>query len=477
MSLKRLHAIYAAREDQPGEAVSGIIATTHGDQLVIDPSMTFEPELFERTNFNRATLSSAQPLAGVAPGRAAFQCEAAGRASGTNAPTFAPFLTACSFREDAFNMYQIGSITSGPFYHNEVVTQTGTSATGYVVHDHYDGGGRLYIIPISGTPNGTGVWTGGTSGATATPSTQTLSAGYAYRPVSFPTYIYLKTSGTDPSIGDLVKGQTSGATAVVVALVASTSVTLRLLDGVFTDGETVDNITAGNTFVLTAFSAGSNPAAAQSGSLTIAMTEDATYKVMRGARGTATLNAEIGSPALFGFDFRGLYSSVGSGVAATGQTYTQEVPPSMLGVTFLLGDDAITDDADAYTPRLNSVSFDFGGEVNIPRDMTESTGLYDSAHVTARSMSCEMEVGVAPEANFDFLNKLANSENMRLRFEFGTSSSKKFRITCPGSIINSEDGGDQNGFATRRLSCNLFSRTPGGTDADDAEMVMSYRHT
>lgn len=60
-----------------------------------------------------------------------------------------------------------GGTTSGTYVIGELVTQTGTSATGYLMEDD---AGTIYIEEQSGTFNGTGVLTGAISAATNTPS-------------------------------------------------------------------------------------------------------------------------------------------------------------------------------------------------------------------------------------------------------------------------------------------------------------------
>lgn len=58
---------------------------------------------------------------------------------------------------------------SGPFTAGETATQTGTGATATV--ELAGGSGTLFFVSnVSGSPNGTGVWTGGTSGSTVTPT-------------------------------------------------------------------------------------------------------------------------------------------------------------------------------------------------------------------------------------------------------------------------------------------------------------------
>ena len=60
-----------------------------------------------------------------------------------------------------------GTVAGGPFVIGETVTQTGTGATGYFMENDAN---TLYVMDATGTFNGTGLLTGGISGATYTPT-------------------------------------------------------------------------------------------------------------------------------------------------------------------------------------------------------------------------------------------------------------------------------------------------------------------
>jgi len=64
----------------------------------------------------------------------------------------------------------VGTLTSGTgFVDAETVTQTTTGATATVYKDQGLGITNIIVLDITGTPNGTDVWTGGTSGSVFTP--------------------------------------------------------------------------------------------------------------------------------------------------------------------------------------------------------------------------------------------------------------------------------------------------------------------
>jgi len=78
--------------------------------------------------------------------------------------------------------FTIGAITGGPFTIGEVITQSGTGATGTLIQA--TDSVNLDIVVVAGTFNGTGLLSGADSGATVTPATFTdqpnLKANYKF---------------------------------------------------------------------------------------------------------------------------------------------------------------------------------------------------------------------------------------------------------------------------------------------------------
>jgi hypothetical protein len=70
----------------------------------------------------------------------------------------------------------LGGTTTGTYLTGELITQTGTGATGYFMEDD---GGTIYVEDVAGTFSGTGSLTGAVSGATNTP---TSTAAYTTVP-------------------------------------------------------------------------------------------------------------------------------------------------------------------------------------------------------------------------------------------------------------------------------------------------------
>lgn len=91
-----------------------------------------------------------------------------------------------------------GSVTSGTFTSGEAITQTGTGATISAIFGTVAPGGPIYFdVAIGGTPDATSLWTGGTSGAT-------------YTPTAVPVF-------PDFTSGETITQAVSGATAYLIS--------------------------------------------------------------------------------------------------------------------------------------------------------------------------------------------------------------------------------------------------------------------
>lgn len=134
------------------------------------------------------TLSATLSPRKLAMGEKTIQIQVAGKLVGSGVAATKPehdvFLRACGMASSVVNAIAIGAVTSGPFAPGEEITQATSLAKGTVVRACKNGDAKLYFVIKSGTWSSTGVITGGTSGATATPSAAHAAAGFAYHPVT-----------------------------------------------------------------------------------------------------------------------------------------------------------------------------------------------------------------------------------------------------------------------------------------------------
>jgi len=495
-SVKRLHQVFAKVEGQDGDAVDPTVLFTapYAGTLVIEPAMVFEPEFFDRSNINRPSVSPLQPLAGVTPGSFTFQMELAGAQSGgnPNTPTFASFLVAAGMRQTNISTPEISATSKNAWQGTTFIQDTSLARFRLVRSFHGDPspvpGSKVWLESIDSiTPTNDNLRADiGTAVAVIDPipSPSFAVTGNAWFPASLPQLtIVIAAPGADVptgfgNIGDVLIGQTSGATGVLMETLAgtNTAIHLRRLDKLFVGGEALrfDGMPdidpdVGN---ITASGISQDP---QLYALSMGIIEDGRRRQIHGARGTFSIAGEIGQAALFTFNYKGLITDAGIDDAGPigGVTYKQTVPPVLLGIELAVSDDTITDVADLPAVRLQSFSFDHGSTVEIPREMVEATGLYDAAHIVGRDSTGSLNVSVAPESVYNFLELFANGAAVNATITARDSNDLDFCIAAT-FILSSESGGDQNGFATTDFSLKLASRVVGDVDIDDSELVISF---
>lgn len=147
-------------------------------------ALSDDVEFFQR-RIARSTLSRLGSIPGVRGGGASCEIELAGSGSVATAspPSWKDATRCCGFGWSEQKKITIGAITSGPFQHGETVTQATSNATGRVVGRTLTGTTLLYVVVLSGTFDATNVITGGTSGASATPSAVAVG-GWEVKPIS-----------------------------------------------------------------------------------------------------------------------------------------------------------------------------------------------------------------------------------------------------------------------------------------------------
>jgi len=479
MSLKRLFQVCAVKEAQAGEAVTGasLYTAANANFLVIDPVVEFNPEIFERANINRASLSPFSPLAGVVTGTATFQVELSGTGAAT-VPGWGTLLQACGMREVSTVAVVIGAVggAADAFYNGELVTCVGSGAVVRVIHDTYDGTTLFLCEEVTGTIAALDALTGASSGATAT---VTAGARWVYGTSWVPDSIELidfawsVDTGVNVA-GDVIVGQTSGAVGILQETPVASPTSVRVLDGIFTNAEECWNVTIGGgaanklDFLVAGTSQTNVP------SLSLAVIEDGPAKALKGARGTFSLAGNIGEALLFSFEFLGLKNTLTDEGTVTGVTYTAQVPPAMLGVTFNIWEDAAATTAAFFSPRFSALSWDFANSMGIGRDAGEATGVYGAAHVTSRATSGSITVDVSPEAQYDFIQKVTDGASTHMALTMGSTQGNLFKISCPSAVFTGESGGETEGIANRSLPFRVGSRWPSGVDADNCELVITY---
>jgi len=507
-SIKRLHQIFGMPELQDGEAISAtnLFTDTNADALVIEPAMVFEPELFDRSNINRPSVSPLQPLAGVTPGSFTFQMELAGstdltpseETTGIARPPFSHYLVCAGTRRRNLMKYTLTSVlektTGDPAmaWQGTIFTQAGHTSTLVLAKTVRTGDTEAWFClqdgDLSDLDHDVLTAVSGSPICEITPAGTPSSVhpdltGHAWFPASLGELeiTLAATAAVTGSVGDVVEGATSTAVAVVMKdfTTSDTKILVRRLDLFFdvppnASAEVIRFSGAGATIGTTA----SVRQIHSVHGMSMGIIEDSRRRQLHGARGSYAIAAEIGQAGLFTFNYKGLITeaSIRDAGPIGGVAYTQRVPPVFLNIELSAGDDTIDTSALVPSVRLQSFSFDHGSTVEIPRDMTEAQGLYDAAHIVGRDSTGSLNVSVAPESVYDFLRVFAAGEAINVTITATDAAGYEYSIGA-SCILSSESGGDQNGFATTDFSLKLASRAVGNQDIDDAEIVIAYNTT
>jgi|GEM_PF-4031902 len=172
--LARIKQLAAKVEATSGTFDTNVLAATYAQHLLRNAQFVFEPQSYVSDEM-RETLTPIMGRPTRKDARATFGIQMKAPSTGIT-PPWDVFLRGCGMRSAPISKLTIGAITSGPLRHGERVTQATSGATGTVVKNTYTGTTKLYLADIIGEFDATNVITGGTTGATCTPSVAPASA-------------------------------------------------------------------------------------------------------------------------------------------------------------------------------------------------------------------------------------------------------------------------------------------------------------
>jgi hypothetical protein len=470
-SLDNRQQLAAIVETTPGTLNSSVYAAGQAQHRIRNASIDFDFPVYQR-DIKRNTLTPLPGLAGRKQGRITFSVELAGHSS-SGTPPYDIFLRSCGWRRESIEKITIGAVTGGPFRHGETITQTTSGATAKVFRDTYTGTTTLYVYDIVGTEDGTNVWTGGLTGATATPSTGGSAAGLGWRPVDFPTttVTYATTPSPDVAISDIFSGATSGAIGIVEAVDTTGKVIKARIQNAkqFQNAETLGRLIP-DTDTL---GAASSIAQEDMPTLTIALYEDGNRWTLAGCRGTFTISATNGEPAMLNFTFTGAFADKTDAAMLTGITYPLNVPPVMLGASALLGTEGSTP---TYTARFQSVSLDAGNDIQYRESASATLGVIETM-IVGRAGTGSMDPEADLEVSYPFVGNFENNAIGSLDFAIGSTVGNRFLVQVPGLRTSGVGTGNRNRVRTRELQ---FEMTGGSmSNVSDSEnerndMLLAY---
>lgn len=374
--------VLAAKIEQT-EGTAETLTAAEAKFLPYDLAFADQTELFQREPV-RQTFSPLGQLVGaeLAEITARIELRGSGSVATASPPAWKTLTQLCALAWYELKKITIGAITSGPFLHNEVVTQATSGATGKVKRKTSNGTTTLYVYPTSGSFNGTNVITGATSGASATPSAVAVG-GWAVEPIS-------------------------------------------------------TSIPSG----------------------TVAVYEDGTKKLLKGARGSMVVRGNAGEPMFLEFRWMGVNGGV-TDATILSPTLETTVPPTLKGAGLLLG---------SYEPQIVSVELDMQGEVAPRKSISAPDGAYSAAYTGRRPV-----VRLDPEydlvANFDYHGALNAATRYYTDLSLGTVEGNRFVLVLTSGQITALEEGERDQISTLSVTFDLIGDT-GNEDAEFSLLVI-----
>ncbi len=439
--LKRKTQIAAKVEGVQG-TVESLIASD-AKLLVSDPSYNAEFDLYDR-NIVKSDLSKVQSVTGKKSATTSFGLELRGSGTSTTPPEWSKLLRACGFQQNAVKKLTIGTVSNSPFLHGETITQSTTNATGRIVIETIDGTTTLFFVDTGGgTWNGTNGITGGTSGATATPSA-VADAGIEWKPFSDEiSQISIGAISSGPyTKGELITGGTSGAKGIVYEETADGASILKyhIVSGSFSSGETVTGGTSGATCTTSSVATQTeNP------SLTMGVYNDGFLERMKGARGKVKFNLKAGEPAIMDFDFQGVYVDADDAPMLSGVTHESSIPPAFLNAQLTVND---------YEAIVSAIEIDCNNSISSRESVNDANGIL-SYRITGRDLTGSIDPEMVLKSQQDFYAQWKNNTEIVIDFSVGSVSGNKFRFYVPKAQYNNLNKGDREDIRTAELTFSL----------------------
>ena len=260
--------------------------------------------------------------------------------------------------------------------------------------------------------------------------------------------------------GEVITGQTSGATGRVVIKTSNGTTTLYFvaLSGTFETGEVITGGTSGATATASTdpVSAGFEikPISSSVVSLTMGLFEDGIRKVLKGCRGTVKFNFKIGEPATLDFSFKGVESGVADAPMLTGVSFDETVPPVLLNAVM---------SCDGVSLNIGEMEVDVANTLASKDKIDDAKGIL-SFMITGRDMQGSFNPEMVPVATHDFFSKWFSNTPMIVDLAYGEAEGNKFRFYAPGIIYNKVDDGDRDGIQLAQTSFDLTGSMEPGDD-------------
>jgi len=192
--------------------------------------------------------------------------------------------------------------------------------------------------------------------------------------------------------------------------------------------------------------------------LTIGIWEDGLKKQLHGAMGNAVFTFTAGKKVMIAFDFVGAWDAVADATILA-PTCPSDLPCRFVSSSFAIG---------AWTPKIQQLTLDLGGEVYLREDSADATG-YSSAVIANRNVRGTVNPESGLEAAYAlWANWLSSTEsNLSFNVTDGTNTcafaAGNFQVMDPQTAERNGVQVDQIGYELHADDLNLTFATGSGS--------------
>lgn len=268
--------------------------------------------------------------------------------------------------------------------------------------------------------------------------------------------------------GETITGGTSAATGRVVGEVANgdSEIPFVLLSGTWQSGEVATGGTSGAT-ATTSSTIGSDkgfeyrPVSSSVPSGTVGLYEDGLRKMIHGARGNLTIEANLGEPAFLNFGMSGVYNAE-TDTALLSPTYESTVPKAFLNI----GATVLSDAAALFT----TMNIEMANEIVARESANAAKGIL-SYLITGRAPTASFNVEKKLVADHDAYGALIAGTTGRLYAELPGAAGEKITIASPRCLYSDVGRSDRSGLKIADVVLELVAATVSGGD-DELQIGM-----
>lgn len=450
MPITRKQQLLAKTEATEGGGPPTAFAAADAVQ-VYDPSLSDSVDLQDRVPAGASLSRDFVPI-GRKTREVTFTSDLRGSGS-TSVPDFDKFLPACGYKTGSTRKLTCGTVTNQGFQLGEKVTQSSGTIIGVVLGCFTSGnvpkatataaGDYIVVVELTGTFTAAST-TGDAGAAVSTMSAAAShSTAHCYQPTSekLVQVVNAAWSGSGPAsadAGDVLQvvtagGEIVGSVQIITVNTTDVDFDVTLLWGEMLDTHELSDGT--DTAAITTVEMVRTPSIAMNHNF------DGRNRALNGARGTFSLQGEVGAPITITWTFTGDVGTDADAPAVVTTGLSTVRPPRLLGAFCIYGTGA-----DQRALQTKSVGFDNAGTVSPNLDANRSGGSTGS-NITDRDSAFTVTVDMT-HGTMDWEALRDAGTVVRAGFLLGTAAGNIISVVAPNCQVTEVSLGDADGVGT-----------------------------